>query len=116
MSRPDGLGDLIRDRIPDHGAVRDAPERLLAVVLVAAVGGLVYALAIDLFAYHSVNDDEGVYLYQVELDTGESIQCMHNHDEDIPESGPVDLELGADHELAWFPREQRPEDDSRYGD
>jgi iron(III) transport system ATP-binding protein len=55
------------------------------------------------------------FLYQVELDTGESIQCMHNHDEDIPESGPVDLELNADHELAWFPREQRPEDDARYG-
>ena len=56
------------------------------------------------------------FLYQVELDTGESIQCMHNHDETVPESGPVDLALEADHELAWFPREQRPEDDSRYGD
>jgi iron(III) transport system ATP-binding protein len=56
------------------------------------------------------------FLYQVELDTGESIQCMHNHDENIPTSGPVDLALDADHELAWFPREQRPEDDSRYGD
>ena len=56
------------------------------------------------------------FLYQIELDTGESIQCMHNHDETIPESGSVDLALEADHELAWFPREQRPEDDSRYGD
>jgi iron(III) transport system ATP-binding protein len=55
------------------------------------------------------------FLYQVELDTGESIQCMHNHDEAVPESGPVDLALRADHELAWFPREQRPEDDARYG-
>ena len=55
------------------------------------------------------------FLYEVELDTGESIQCMHNHDENIPTSGPVDLALDADHELAWFPREQRPEDDSRYG-
>ncbi|WP_336025445.1 ABC transporter ATP-binding protein [Halobellus salinisoli] len=56
------------------------------------------------------------FLYEVELETGESIQCMHNHDEDVPNAGPVDLELDADHELAWFPREQRPEDDSRYGD
>ncbi|WP_311174074.1 ABC transporter ATP-binding protein [Halobellus ordinarius] len=56
------------------------------------------------------------FLYEVELDTGESVQCMHNHDENIPENGPVELELDADHELAWFPREQRPEDDSRYGD
>ncbi|MDQ2054005.1 MULTISPECIES: ABC transporter ATP-binding protein [Halobellus] len=56
------------------------------------------------------------FLYEVELDTGESVQCMHNHDENIPDSGPVGLELDADHELAWFPREQRPEDDSRYSD
>ena len=55
------------------------------------------------------------FLYQVELHTGESIQCMHNHDETIPDTGPVDLDLDADHELAWFPREQRPEDDTRYG-
>jgi iron(III) transport system ATP-binding protein len=56
------------------------------------------------------------FLYEVELDTGESVQCMHNHDENIPDSGPVGLELDADHELAWFPREQRPEDDARYSD
>ncbi|MFB6091944.1 MAG: ABC transporter ATP-binding protein [Haloquadratum sp.] len=55
------------------------------------------------------------FLYEVELDTGESVQCMHNHDDDVPTSGPVELELDADHELAWFPREQRPEDDARYG-
>jgi iron(III) transport system ATP-binding protein len=55
------------------------------------------------------------FLYEVELDTGESIQCMHNHDENVPDSGPVALDLDADHELAWFPREQRPEDDARYG-
>ncbi|MFB6090388.1 MAG: ABC transporter ATP-binding protein [Halobellus sp.] len=54
------------------------------------------------------------FLYEVELETGESIQCMHNHDEDVPEEGPVCLELDADHELAWFPREQRPDDDERY--
>ena len=55
------------------------------------------------------------FIYEVEIDTGESVQCMHNHDEDVPTSGPVDLHLDADHELAWFPREQRPEDDARYG-
>ena len=36
-------------------------------MLVAAVGVGVYALATDLFAYHSVNDDEGVYLYQAAM-------------------------------------------------
>jgi|GEM_PF-12113 len=55
------------------------------------------------------------FLYEVELETGESVQCMHNHDEDIPESGVVDIEINADHELAWFPREQRPDEtDERY--
>jgi len=54
-------------RLPDRLGVRDHPERLLAAVLVVAVGGLVYALAIDLFHYHSVNDDEGVYLYQAAM-------------------------------------------------
>ena len=55
------------------------------------------------------------FLYEVELETGESVQCMHNHDENIPESGVVDIEINADHELAWFPREQRPDEtDERY--
>ncbi|MDQ2054004.1 glycosyltransferase family 39 protein [Halobellus sp. H-GB7] len=50
-----------------RAAARDAPERVLAVLLAAAVGALVYYLAIDLFPYHSVNDDEGVYLYQAAM-------------------------------------------------
>ncbi|WP_144902690.1 DUF7846 domain-containing protein [Halobellus captivus] len=48
-------------------ASREHPERVVATVLALAVGGLVYSLAIDLFAYHSVNDDEGVYLYQAAM-------------------------------------------------
>ncbi|WP_089883467.1 ABC transporter ATP-binding protein [Halogeometricum limi] len=51
------------------------------------------------------------FLYEVELETGEPVQCMHNHDEDVPDSGPVVVEIEAGHELAWFPREQRPEDE-----
>jgi hypothetical protein len=42
-------------------------ERLLAAVLVAGIGLVVYWLAIDLFPYHSVNDDEGVYLTQAAM-------------------------------------------------
>jgi hypothetical protein len=48
-------------------ALRRRPERAAAVLLVAAVGGLVLFLAVDLFPYHSVNDDEGVYLYQAAM-------------------------------------------------
>ena len=52
-------------------------------------------------------------LYEVALDDGTRIQCMHNHDEQVPLDSRVELTLQADHELAWFPREQRPPLDSR---
>jgi hypothetical protein len=42
---------------------RDALGPLLAL----AVGTVVFAVATDLFAYHSVNDDEGVYLLQAAM-------------------------------------------------
>jgi hypothetical protein len=49
------------------GALRDHPERGVAALLAAGVGALVFFLAVDLFPYHSVNDDEGVYLYQAAM-------------------------------------------------
>jgi len=57
----------VPSRLAGRLGVRTHPERLVAAVAVAAVGALVYALAVDLFAYHSVNDDEGVYLYQAAM-------------------------------------------------
>jgi hypothetical protein len=33
---------------------------------------------------------------------------MHNHDERVALDEPVSLALEATHELAWFPRDQRP--------
>jgi iron(III) transport system ATP-binding protein len=48
-------------------------------------------------------------LYEVELDNGDRVQCMHNHDEQVDLDEPVRVSLEADHELAWFPREQREE-------
>ncbi|KAB1196097.1 MULTISPECIES: ABC transporter ATP-binding protein [Haloferax] len=48
-------------------------------------------------------------LYEVELDGGDNLLCMHNHDETVPTDGRVEVTLDAGHELAWFPREQRPE-------
>ena len=48
-------------------------------------------------------------LYEVELDGGDNLLCMHNHDETVPTDGRVEVSLDAGHELAWFPREQRPE-------
>jgi iron(III) transport system ATP-binding protein len=51
------------------------------------------------------------FLYEVELSTGEALQCMHNHDEEIPRSGSVAVSIDADHRLAWFPRDQRPSDE-----
>ncbi|ELZ81532.1 ABC transporter ATP-binding protein [Haloferax larsenii] len=48
-------------------------------------------------------------LYEVELDGGDNLLCMHNHDETVPTDGRVEVSLDAGHELAWFPSEQRPE-------
>jgi|AntDeeMetagen285_2_1112576.scaffolds.fasta_scaffold01651_5 iron(III) transport system ATP-binding protein len=44
-------------------------------------------------------------LYRVELDTGETVQCMHNHSEKLELGDRVDVGLVADHELVWFPVE-----------
>jgi hypothetical protein len=55
----------LSDRLPD--ALKDHPERGVAALLAAGVGALVFVLAVDLFPYHSVNDDEGVYLYQAAM-------------------------------------------------
>ncbi|MFC6988919.1 ABC transporter ATP-binding protein [Haloplanus sp. GCM10025708] len=48
-------------------------------------------------------------LYEVRLDDDTTVQCMHNHDETISLDEPVRIDLSADHELAWFPVEQRPD-------
>ncbi|MFT4891849.1 MAG: iron(III) transport system ATP-binding protein [Halobacteriales archaeon] len=43
-------------------------------------------------------------LYRVELQSGDVVECMHNHTEQLPVGAPVDVEVTADHELAWFPK------------
>ncbi|WP_152041419.1 ABC transporter ATP-binding protein [Salinigranum salinum] len=52
-------------------------------------------------------------LYEVALDGDTRVQCMHNHDEQVPLDERVRVTLQADHELAWFPREQRPAIENR---
>jgi iron(III) transport system ATP-binding protein len=49
-------------------------------------------------------------LYEVRLDDDTTVQCMHNHDESIALDAGVRIELDADHDLAWFPGEQAPDD------
>jgi len=51
-------------------------------------------------------------LYRVKLDDGDHLEVMHNHTEGIPLEAPVAVELSADHDLAWFPREMDPEEPS----
>ncbi|SEQ52168.1 ABC transporter ATP-binding protein [Natrinema salaciae] len=46
-------------------------------------------------------------LYRVELDGGETIECMHNHSDRIDLDERVDVRVTADHELAWFPVDHR---------
>jgi iron(III) transport system ATP-binding protein len=49
-------------------------------------------------------------LYEVRLDDDAVVQCMHNHAESIPLDTRVRIELDADHELAWFPSDQRSDE------
>ncbi|MFP8952331.1 ABC transporter ATP-binding protein [Natrialbaceae archaeon A-arb3/5] len=51
-------------------------------------------------------------LYRVELDSGETIECMHNHSDRIDLDERVAVRVTADHELAWFPADQRHRDAS----
>jgi len=42
-------------------------------------------------------------LYRIELDSGDTVGCMHNHDAEIPLNEPLRVELDVGHDLAWFP-------------
>jgi len=48
-------------------------------------------------------------LYRVELDSGETIECMHNHSDHIDLDERVAVRVTADHKLAWFPADHREE-------
>ncbi len=45
-------------------------------------------------------------LYRVELDSGETVEAMHNHSDRLSLDTPVTVELAAAHDLAWFPAEE----------
>ena len=44
------------------------------------------------------------FIYRVELDSGETVHCLHNHVEEFSLDQPVGVDLVADHPLAWYPR------------
>ncbi|ESS10608.1 MAG: ABC-type spermidine/putrescine transport system, ATPase component [uncultured archaeon A07HR60] len=44
------------------------------------------------------------FIYRVELDSDDSVHCLHNHVEEFDLDGLVTVELVADHPLAWYPR------------
>ncbi|MBX0285390.1 ABC transporter ATP-binding protein [Haloarcula salinisoli] len=45
------------------------------------------------------------FIYRVELHSGDVVHCMHNHVETFEAGQPVEVDLVADHELAWYPAE-----------
>jgi len=45
------------------------------------------------------------FIYRVELHSGDVVHCMHNHVETFKAGQPVEVDLVADHELAWYPAE-----------
>jgi len=44
------------------------------------------------------------FVYRVELESGDTVHCLHNHVEEFGLDEPVTVELTADHPLAWYPR------------
>ena len=51
------------------------------------------------------------FIYRVDLDSGDTVHCLHNHVEDFDLGERVTVDLVADHPLAWYPREGASEDD-----
>ncbi|WP_435157390.1 ABC transporter ATP-binding protein [Haladaptatus sp. DFWS20] len=45
------------------------------------------------------------FVYEVELDTGEIVHCQHNHATEFSLDNRVNVDLTADHTLAWYPAE-----------
>ncbi|MEF8780049.1 MAG: ABC transporter ATP-binding protein [Haloferacaceae archaeon] len=48
------------------------------------------------------------FIYRVELDSGETLHCLHNHVDDFEPDQRVAVDLVADHPLAWYPRGEGP--------
>ncbi|PSP99953.1 ABC transporter ATP-binding protein [Halobacteriales archaeon QS_4_70_19] len=43
------------------------------------------------------------FVYRVELSSGDTVHCMHNHVEEFSVGQSVAVELTADHQIAWYP-------------
>ena len=48
-------------------------------------------------------------LYRVELENGDAVECMHNHSANVDLDEAVCVDVTANHDLAWFPREKHTE-------
>ncbi|WP_101296614.1 ABC transporter ATP-binding protein [Halegenticoccus soli] len=97
-----GIGAIDRERI--HGL---APEYEGSAVEVLVRPDDVRAVPTEAAGHGTVASRRYLgptVLYEVELDTGERIGCMHNHDDRIAVDERVRVGLEADHELSWFPR------------
>ena len=45
------------------------------------------------------------FVYRVKLHSGDVVHCLHNHSESFEPGEPVEVDLTADHPLAWYPTE-----------
>ncbi|MBO4248280.1 ABC transporter ATP-binding protein [Halomicrobium sp. IBSBa] len=45
------------------------------------------------------------FVYRVKLHSGDVVHCLHNHSESFEPGEPVEIDLTADHPLAWYPTE-----------
>ncbi|WP_245683183.1 ABC transporter ATP-binding protein [Halovenus aranensis] len=44
------------------------------------------------------------FVYQVALESGTTVRCLHNHAETFEHGQPVAVSLKSDHSLAWYPK------------
>ncbi|MFB6070219.1 MAG: ABC transporter ATP-binding protein [Halanaeroarchaeum sp.] len=51
------------------------------------------------------------FIYHVELDNGDEVRCLHNHDDVFEVGERVDVDLVADHGLAWYPASEESRSD-----
>ncbi|WP_225334203.1 ABC transporter ATP-binding protein [Halomicrobium urmianum] len=45
------------------------------------------------------------FVYRIALHSGDEVHCLHNHSETFEAGEPVEIDLRADHSLAWYPAE-----------
>ena len=96
------LGTLSTDRL--HGPVADYDGAEIDVLL--RPDDLSAIPAADAAAEGEIISRQyngPAFVYGVELENGTTVRCLHNHVQTFEHGQPVDVDIVADHNLAWYP-------------